>query len=140
MIDYQADYHWELIGERSVLFVTITGSLLSHSRAISTIIDRTHHLANGRSETDQVWIVYDFTRTEGRLPLQSLMVDTEPCSKIRRVSVIGLHNRADEMSILIMVAAKRMSYPVDFFATEQAARVDLIARCSSVSEANGRRV
>ncbi len=136
MIDYQADYHWELLDGTPVLFVTVTGHLLSNPRAIPAIIDRAHHLSNAHHEFDQVWIVYDFTRTEGRLPLQALMVDTELCSKICRISVIGLHSRADEMSILIMAAAKQASYPVDFFTTEQSARVNLAGQGRSTPPAN----
>lgn len=116
MTDYQVDYCWDHSGPLAVLHVTLTGSLLSDPGAIPAIIDQAHALVD-QSDALTACIAYDLTGMEGHLPLEALMRRGAPSPRVARVAIIGARTRPDEMAVLIMSAAKRVPYPVHFFAT-----------------------
>ncbi len=121
MADYQIEYRWNLAGGVPVLSVVITGRLLDDPTAIPTIIDQTHAFIERHPQFTHVYIAYDLTHTERKLPLAALMRRSEYSAKVGRVAIIGAGARTDEMAVLIMGAAKRVPYTIAFFDTAEAA-------------------
>lgn len=121
MADYQLDYRWNMAGRVPVLSVVITGRLLNDPTAIPSIIDQTHAFIDRHPQYDAVYVAYDLTHTERKLPLPALMQRSAYSPKVKRVAVIGASARTDEMAVLIMGAAKGVPYPFGFFDTPEAA-------------------
>jgi len=117
MADYQVHYTWDATHAVPLLIATVSGRVLTEGQALGWIIDQTHALAEQHTEYDKIFIAYDLSRTERRLPLHGLMSRSRVSSRVKRVYVVGAGSRKDEMAVLIMGAAKRLSYPVDFFPT-----------------------
>ncbi len=117
MTDYRVEYRWNSAQPLPLLLVTVSGRLLADPRSLPQIIDQAHHVVDQHKDCEAVCLAYDLTRTEGRLPLHALMCRSVLSDKVRRVVVIGARARRDEMSVLIMAAAKRLPYEIDFFGT-----------------------
>lgn len=115
MADYLVNYTWDTSHAVPLLIVSVSGRLLTDPLAIARIIDQAHLLAEQHTESDELYLVYDLTRTERRLPLNSLMGRTRISPRVKGVYVIGIINRTDEMAVLIMSAAKRLPYTVEFY-------------------------
>lgn len=117
MADYLVNYTWDASHAVPLLIATISGRLLTDLSAPARIIDQTHAVAEQHTECDALAVVYDLSRTERRLPLDALMKRTRVSARVKAVFVIGAGSRKDEMAALIMSAAKRLPYPIDFFPT-----------------------
>ncbi len=117
MADYLVNYTWDASLAMPLLIVTVSGRLLTDLSALPRIIDQAHAVAEQHTECDALAIVYDFSRTERRLPLDALMKRTHVSARVKAVFVVGAGSRKDEMAALIMSAAKRVTYPVEFFPT-----------------------
>lgn len=117
MADYKVDYRWDTDHAVPILFVTVTGSILSDPATIPTVIDETHTRIEQRTDLDSVYLAYDVTGTERTLPLAALMGRTLFSSKVKRVVLIGVRARTDEMSVLIMGTAKQVPYEYRFAET-----------------------
>jgi len=121
MADYQLEYRWNVASSVPVLSVVITGRVLNDPTAIPTIIDQTHAYIDRHPQYGAVYIAYDMTRTERKLPLPALMQRSAYSPRVKRVAIIGARARTDEMAVLIMGAAKGVPYPYGFFDTPEAA-------------------
>jgi hypothetical protein len=128
MTDYHVTYHWDTSYVTPVLFVTTTGKILSDPQTIPTIIDQTHALIEKQREHAALILVYDTIGTERRLPLESLMGRQVFSPKVKGVILIGARARTDEMAVLIMSAAKRLPYDIQFFDTRDEAEAYLRAQ------------
>jgi len=122
MSNYYVEYCWDTSSSVPVLWIVVSGKLLDDPRALATIIDQAHLRANRDKDQTEVYLAYDFSATEGRLPLSYLMQWSHPCPKVKRVAMIGVRARIDEMAVLIMAAAKRVPYECRFFETREDAR------------------
>jgi hypothetical protein len=122
MTDYQVDYHWDDTHSIPILTIAVSGRLLTDKRSIPAIIDQGHTYVEQNKECKAVYLIYDFSKTEGRFPLDALMRSTPYSHKIKEVAIIGAHARTDEMALLIMGAAKRIPYEYRFFHSFNAAR------------------
>jgi len=116
-VEYHITYHWDTSNPLTVLHARVSGSLLADPTAIPALIDQTHKLVDERPGAEGVTIVYDLTRTEGRLPLAALMRRSVISPAVRRVIICGARSRTDEMAVLIMSAAKRLPYDILFAAS-----------------------
>lgn len=128
MADYQIEYRWDVSQAIPVLWLMVTGKLLTDHRAISTMIDQAHAYADRYDQYNPIHLAYDIRATEGKLPLAMLMGRTRVCSKVKRVAVIGARSRLDEMAMLIMAAAKQLPYEFGFFSSSDHAVEFLYAR------------
>ena len=118
MADYQIDYHWDVSQAIPVLWLVVSGKLLTDHRTISNMIDQAHAYAERHDEYNLIHLAYDIRATEGKLPLAMLMGRTRMCNKIKRVAIIGARSRLDEMAMLIMAAAKQLPYEFGFFSSQ----------------------
>jgi hypothetical protein len=128
MADYQIDYRWDVSQTIPVLWLVVTGRLLTDHSAISSMIDQAHALAERHDEYNAVHLAYDLRATEGTLPLSMLMRRTRTSGKIKRVAIIGARSRLDEMAILISASAKQLPYEFGFFTSQEHAVDFLYAR------------
>ncbi|HMM28728.1 MAG TPA: hypothetical protein PKD46_10625 [Aggregatilineaceae bacterium] len=117
MADYSVNYTWDASHAVPLLIATVSGRVLSDLTALPRIIDQAHAIAEQHTECEGLYVAYDFSRTERRLPLDALMKRTRISGRVRGVYVIGAGSRKDEMAALIMSAAKRLPYPVVFYPT-----------------------
>lgn len=113
-MDYFITYQWDTSHRPTVLLALVSGSLLADPATIPTIIDQTHTLINEQTNLDAIHLMYDLTRTEGRLPLAALMQRSVISPAVKHVTICGAHSRTDEMAVLIMSAAKRLPYEIAF--------------------------
>jgi hypothetical protein len=120
---HTVDFRWHTLRSIPLLVVHVSGKILLDSRIIPAILDQSHVQVDHHS-ANSVYMLYDFTQTEGKLPLHALMQRTFASSKVKRVGVMGARTRADEMAMMIMATAKRLPYPIEFFrSVEDAERV-----------------
>lgn len=117
MADYHVNYTWDASQPVPLLIATVSGRVLTDLSALPRIIDQAHALSEQHTECDALYLAYDLSRTERRLPLDALMQRTRVSPRVKAVFVIGVGSRKDEMAALIMSAAKRLPYPIDFFPT-----------------------
>jgi hypothetical protein len=114
MADYQLNYTWDASHAVPLLVATISGRLLNDRQALGQIIDQTHAVAEQHIDYEEIFVAYDLSQTERRLPLHALMGRSRISLRVKRVYVIGAGSRKDEMAVLIMSAAKRLPYEVRF--------------------------
>ncbi|NDJ76047.1 MAG: hypothetical protein GYB65_07290 [Chloroflexi bacterium] len=113
MADFQVEYRWDTSHAIPILFITVSGHILTDAGTIPGIIDKTHALVE-KCGWNTVYLVYDICQTEGRLPLNAMMSRSAFSSRVRRVIVVGAKARTDEMAVLIMGAAKQVPYDITF--------------------------
>ena len=116
MKTYTVEYHWDFRYQLPMLQVQLSGTLLNSQHTLPQMIDNVHAVIQ-RSDHDAVYLLYDFSSTERRLPLASLMQRTRVSPKVKRVAIVGTRARVDEMSVLIMRSAKQIPYDYGFFNT-----------------------
>lgn len=114
MADYQVNYTWDTTHAVPLLIVTISGRVLNDGQALGRIIDQTHAVAEQHTDYDEIFVAYDMSRTERRLPLHGLMGRSHISPRVKGVYVIGAGSRKDEMAVLIMSTAKRLPYEIHF--------------------------
>ena len=117
MADYQVNYTWDTSHAVPLLIATVSGRVLSDAHALGRILDQTHAIAEQHTDYDEIYLAYDLSRTERKLSLHGLMGRSYVSSRVTRAYVVGAGSRKDEMAVLIMSAAKRVSYEVVFCAT-----------------------
>jgi hypothetical protein len=128
MLSYHVTYRWDTVSGVPVLFVTLAGQLLADASTLADIIDQTHRYVDACDKYNAVHIIYDFTRTERRLPLHGLMQSGQVSRKVRGATVVGAQTRKDEMAVLIMAAAKQVPYDFAFTQTLDEALITLAAQ------------
>ena len=114
---YHIDYRWGVNHGVPVLTITVTGQLSDPTTNLPALINRAHTVVNRCDLCSAVYLVYDFTGTSGKLPLEALMRRGTPSPKVKRVAVIGADSRSDEMAVLIMASARHIPYEFGFFPT-----------------------
>ena len=71
MADYQLNYTWDASHAVPLLVATISGRLLNDRQALGQIIDQTHAVAEQHIDYEEIFVAYDLSQTERRLPREA---------------------------------------------------------------------